>query len=768
MNTPKNRFMLCLLVIASVLAVTTLAFSNEPINASDETINVIKLLEIANGDQDGNMNFDKEVTRAEFVKMAINASTSKNAAAYIKLNVSLFPDVKNSYWGAGYISVAINNGLVTGYIDGTFKPNNTVTLEEAATIVLRLLGYTNEDLIGSYPTAQLQKYSDLELDNNITAKRGDKMSREECMILLYNALSTKNKQGNVYCTTMGIGANSEGKLDYSALLEDKLDGPIIVKDENNIFEGKSFSENSNTTYYLNNSEVNAKTITNGDVIYYSSVINSVYAYRKTATGILDSVTSDSVTISGKNYAIASSDAKAKLSFGGIYSEEKSFVTLILGINDVVVDVEKGDTSKISDNDDNSSLLSMIDKTISKAVYISSEADALNWEAKIPFQTSGSEIYFNGSKTSDPSILKNDVIYYSKAFNSIWIYRKTVSGTIENISTVTSPTSVTVAGKTYSVASSDAAYALSVYGAYDVGDKVTLILGINDECVAVADTTSSLNLVYGVITATGEKSYIDKNGDEYTADYVTVTDASGTSYTYEYSNRYLKVGDAVKVAVSDVLTITKLSTDVSKGTAIALSNAIRDGKFSDDCEIIDISGSDVIKLKPSRIAGTVIDPEQFIYSTVALYYEFNANNYISKLILKNFTGDIDEYGLVTESSSGRIKYMTDKNEKSLATEGTGCSIGPAKLRIENGNIVSAAPLISYIDNISAVTNYAVYDSKDREYPLSDNVKVFIRTTTSYDYSKVSEVVSGDYKLTAYYDKLPEYGGRIRVIIATRNI
>lgn len=762
------KLLMCCLAIMAVISVSVFAYSDTPSTANNEIINTIKLLEIANGDQNGNMNFDKEVTRAEFVKMAINASKSKSIAANIKLNVSLFPDVKNSYWGAGYISVAITDGLVKGYIDGTFKPNNPVTLEEAATIVLRLLGYANSDLIGSYPSAQLQKYSDLGLDEKIYAERGDKLTREECMILLYNALSAKTKQGSVYCTTLGLGTNSEGKLDYSGLLEDKLDGPVIVTDAQNIFTSSNFKPDEVTAYYINNAQASASDIRPKDVVYYSEIINSVYAYRKTATGILDSSSSASVTISGKTYQIASASAKDKLSFGGKFNEEKAFLTLILGINDGVIDVEEGNLDKLNENEDNSSILSMIDKTISKAVYINTSEDAHNWETKIPFTTENAEIYLNGAKPSSVSVELNDVIYYSKAFKKIWIYRKTVSGNIEQISPVTSPTTVTVSGKSYSVATSDAAYDLSLYGAYEVGDKVTLVLGLNDECVAITDTKNVSGLLYGVVTAIGEKEYTDKNGEKYTADYVTVTDTKAEIHTYEFNNKYLSIGDAVKVSIADAVSITRLSADIGRSNAVSLSNAIREGKFSDNCEIIDVSGADVIKVKPERLTGTSIDYEQFLFSTVVLYYSYDNNGDISKLILKDFTGDIHEYGVVSSASGTRITYMTDKKEHTFSTEGNTCSIGPAKLKVENGTIVNAASLTGYIDNIDTLTNNAVYDKNDKEYLLSDDVKIFIKSATGYTYSSITEILSGNYELTAYYDTLPAYGGRIRVITALKRV
>ncbi len=768
MNIQKNKIIICLLAIICTLTLTAFAFEDSPVSASSETINVIKLLEIANGDQNGRMNFDKPVTRAEFVKMAINASASKETAANIRLNVSLFPDVKNSYWGAGYISVAINNGLVTGYIDGTFKPNNNVTLEEAATIILRLLGYTNADLVGTYPSAQLQKYSDLELDEGINAIRGDNLTREECMILIYNALSSKTKQGTVYCETLGFSTNNEGKLDYTALLEDKLSSPILVKNTESIFSDTEFNEDENTKYILNNTEADKTSIKEGDVIYYSEIINTVFIYRKTATGIVTSSSNTSVSVSGKTYNIATALAKSKLSFGGEFNESKAFITLILGINDGVVDVVKGDTGKISENDDNTSLLSMIDETISNAVYIKDNASADKWENLIPFPAENAKIYLNNKEIASPVVLTHDVLYYSKAFSSIWIYRKTVSGAIEEISPTTSPTSVTVSGRSYSVATSDAAYDLSLYGSYKIGDRATLILGLNDECVAIESTSVTSKLLYGVITATGEKQYTDGDGEQYTADYVTVTDTTATTYTFEHSKRYLDVGDAVKVVVGDTVTVTKLDTDIGKGPASILSYAIKNGNFSEDCEIIETNGTDVIKVLPSRISGIQIDVDMFLYSSPVLYYSFDDEGNISMLILKNLTGDIDEYGVVLSSSDGRIEYLTGKTKKTFTTEGSGCSKGAAKFIVENGSIVAASSLLGCVEDIFAITSSAIYDEKDKEYLVDEDVKVFISTATDYKYSSIAEVTAGNYVCKAYFDKLPENGGRIRVIIATRKV
>jgi len=91
-----------------------------------------------------------------------------------------------------------------------------------------------------------------------------------------------------------------------------------------------------------------------------------------------------------------------------------------------------------------------------------------------------------------------------------------------------------------------------------------------------------------------------------------------------------------------------------------------------------------------------------------------------------------------------------------------------LHVSAGTVIDVTSLLGFIDNIQDITNLAVYDDKNIEYPLSENVKVYIKNVSNYEYSSISEIIAGDYDCKAYYDKLPKYGGRIRVIIASRKV
>ena len=116
----------------------------------------------------------------------------------------LYSDVDSDSPYAVYIRTAVQNGWMTGYSDGSFRPDNTVTLEEACTMALRLLGYDVAKLGGTFPTAQLSKASALGLRNEINARQGETLTLEQGTMLFYNALTAMNGSGQVYASTLAL------------------------------------------------------------------------------------------------------------------------------------------------------------------------------------------------------------------------------------------------------------------------------------------------------------------------------------------------------------------------------------------------------------------------------------------------------------------------------------------------------------------------------------------------------------------------------------
>lgn len=130
----KHVHRLAALLLGACLALCLAA----PVGAvsASARLETIQALGIMTGDENGNMNLSASVTRAEFVKMMVAASPYKDSVGD-GYGASLFKDVKSGHWASGYIKLAVEQEWVTGYVDGTFRPDNTITLEEGCTALLQ-------------------------------------------------------------------------------------------------------------------------------------------------------------------------------------------------------------------------------------------------------------------------------------------------------------------------------------------------------------------------------------------------------------------------------------------------------------------------------------------------------------------------------------------------------------------------------------------------------------------------------------------------------
>ena len=80
---------------------------------------------------DGTFNPTGATTRAQFASMIANAmGYEANPDAK-----SAFPDVADDFWGKAAINFCVENGILSGYDDGTFQPNKAITRQEAAAIL---------------------------------------------------------------------------------------------------------------------------------------------------------------------------------------------------------------------------------------------------------------------------------------------------------------------------------------------------------------------------------------------------------------------------------------------------------------------------------------------------------------------------------------------------------------------------------------------------------------------------------------------------------
>lgn len=89
---------------------------------------------LVEGYPDGTFRPDRTLTRAELATMLVRAKGIKVPETQAK---KVFKDVKADFWGAKYIEIAKREGLIKGYPDGTFRPNNKINKAEGIAILVR-------------------------------------------------------------------------------------------------------------------------------------------------------------------------------------------------------------------------------------------------------------------------------------------------------------------------------------------------------------------------------------------------------------------------------------------------------------------------------------------------------------------------------------------------------------------------------------------------------------------------------------------------------
>jgi len=89
------------------------------------------------------------------------------------VSASSFSDLAGFDWAAKYINYAAAKGIISGYPDGTFRPANQVTYAEMASMLVRALGYSAGDLTGNWPDNFITKAATLGIFTDIDHKVND-------------------------------------------------------------------------------------------------------------------------------------------------------------------------------------------------------------------------------------------------------------------------------------------------------------------------------------------------------------------------------------------------------------------------------------------------------------------------------------------------------------------------------------------------------------------------------------------------------------------
>lgn len=185
------KSMVAFLVVAAMLfaSVTSFAYGDVAADADYATaVEVLSALEMLKGDDQGNFNPDKTITRAESAAVIVRLLGLEEAAAGAA-GATQFVDVAADHWGSGYINMAAQSGIIAGYGDGNFGPEDAVTYEQFVKMLVCALGYEPKALTkGTYPTGYLIAAKEMKLTKGVSGAAGQEAPRSVVAELAYNAL----------------------------------------------------------------------------------------------------------------------------------------------------------------------------------------------------------------------------------------------------------------------------------------------------------------------------------------------------------------------------------------------------------------------------------------------------------------------------------------------------------------------------------------------------------------------------------------------------
>ena len=717
----KKRILAFLLAVSIAVSVLVLPVSAASIN-NTALQTAITLGAVPTGQE-----LSANITRGAFAKMLVSFSTYRESVSAQGTVGTLYRDVPGTSQWAPYIRIAVQQGWMNGYTDGSFRPDSAVTLEEACAAVLKLLSYKTTDLTGSFPQAQLNKAQQIGLRDQLTCTQGQAMTYEQCTLLLYNALRANTASGSAYGSSLGFTV-SNGQVDISSVLLKSRKGPFVAE------EGTQLPFTPVSVYRNDKTSASAE-LNKYDVYYYSESLQTVWIYTRRAAGRITAVSPSAsaptaLTVAGSTYSLGSSAVASKISSlnGGGVGE---VVTLLLGMDNEVADVITGEEAD--------SVFYGVVQTATRSLVEDNGADVLQ---KISVMcTDGITRTVNIDKSLNyPTGWLVEISVTPEGEQVTAIESKSVSGTINDTATalgdyaladdvqILDTTSEGLAGtvRPSRIAGTNLnTLAVRYYTLNEQGQIDRLILndvtgdlwkyGVLDDVKNLAFNASS---ILGTLTGSGSSGSGDSSSGSGSGS--TGDSSSGSGSTGGTTNTTTVVDDLRSVLVPT--------------TSEILWGVIDGSLLSTVWNRITSSSGSLLSIGLKQLANITGQP----MSTIL-----------------NFVGGGATY--ICYVNGSQTSFSTSIKYPVLAG-------GLAVRQNVNGTVKAMIQLMPMkIDRVGA----ASVMSNGTRYETADDMQVYLWYKGQYYATKLSEVNSEGYYLTGWYDNFGcAAGKRVRVIVAVK--
>ena len=631
-----TTFLLAVCMTVSLLAVPAGAASGATVTFSDigdrstaMAVESLRLLGVLDGYGDGTFRPGTVLNRAQFCKMAVYAMNGSSELSRYR-TVTIFPDVKPSHWAAAYINMAAKGkDIISGYADGRFHPDRTVTVGQAVTILMRMLGYKDEDIGGIWPDSYMAEAATVGLTEGVSTNGSAGLTRAQAARLFLNLLRTPTKEGG---TTF---ASTLGQTVQGVLLSSDTEGGEgrlrLSTGTYTLTEGKASNGMLNGmkgTLIVDSKSGRALTFVPEDLGSSKTV---VLASAK-ATEMTDT--------SGNTYTVKSDTQVFQNGEAGSWGEAYTWlnagtsVTLYLDAAGNVDYVFVGGGGNAT-----------------SAVIVYEKGSTAGF-ASLAGGATGYTIYKNGVRASSGDMRKYDVATYSAVTNSIRVSDTRITGYYEDCSPNPSePSKITVLGHEFNVLPS----AMQTVSKFRPGDQITLLLTEDNQVAGAVEATGT--------TASGNAIGIaEVSSGSATVNLLCGIQVKG-SVKLSASDVERLNGQLVRVSSSkkDGLSLTRLTGGVS-GDLDVENGKLGSRELAENVIIFQNDGSGLTAISLSQITEAKVPSSQITYAGT------DWADRVKVIVLNSVTGS----GYIF----GRAHYTANYDEE-------GNRVGNAQLSVEYG-------------------------------------------------------------------------------------
>lgn len=742
----------------------------------------LRLLGIVSGTGGTSFSPERALTRAEFCKLAVELMGNGDKVAS-QMNRTVFQDVPSTHWARGYIAVATQGtttgsgdtavtipGIIRGDAYGNFNPDRAITYGEAVTILVRILGYGDSDVGMVWPDGYLAKADELEITEGLNLTANDTITRGQAALMMENLLFTNSKEGKEYLTTLGCTITDETILfDVAATAPDGSSGIKVAQDKVYKTDHAPFSDDlvgRRAKLVLDKDEkvVDIQTSTSGTqkVITIQSLD---YDAMKISSG-------SSISIEEPKDTVVWKDGKETT------YEELYLSGMAAGTQALLQYSAAGELEYI--------FLRSSAKSDSTTRVVKNKP---NYSDDLAYT-----VYKNGILAKGSDIRQYDVTTFDEASNVMYVSDARITGIYENVyPNRETPATITVMGHEFPVLSS----AASDLSSFKIGDTITLLLSYNGQVAGAVEPSVAKS------TAVGTVKSVDKDSGATVVTSINMMDASGkplelsgtTSYTGSRADDMVGQLVTVSSASKGRLSLSKLTGKGSDAPLNVDEKRMNTVKLSDNVKLYEQVGrSTLTEIELEDITRATVPAEQITY----VHKDYAGNADI--VVFNDVTGDRYEYGFFKVTTEGgqtdtegnttqRMDYVSiinaltpngssnllmNNGESLRNNKAGGIVTGPARtdgkvtlggfVELQSVDVKSSA---FDVDAMTVTTNSMVI-------PISDRVMCYNETTKEWfsvgegkndeDYVKPLNLARAfSENVTIYYDKTPDQGGKVRLVV-----